>query len=388
MQIHRSFVADNKAQQAYEKALKKTLPANGTVLDLGTGTGIHSLFACKAGAKNIYAIDPDDVILKAQEIIRQNGFADRVQFIQSHSSQVQLPEKVDIIISNQGFPTLLRYLPEARLRFLKQHGHIIPYATDLFFVPITQPQAYREEISYWRSNPHGFDFSAMENYAVNEPHYLGLHPSCFLAKPQKACSVDFRKPLPQNLRWELRFKVSQPKIFHGFGHWFDYRLAPGVKISTKPPTVIKSDVWKNIFFAIRNPIKVQKNDRIEVEIGLLLYRGGILWNWKGHVLRKKQTEWKTIHTFEHSRFYNVLLSKEKLHRSSPEAKLEANIRGLAAKDVLEAFSSTSEHRLTTAEIENNLWRKFPKEFPNLETASEFVADLIGQYVKDTDFLEN
>ena len=46
------------------------------VLDIGCGTGILSIFAARAGAKHVYAIDNAEIAEYAKYIIKQNGFSD------------------------------------------------------------------------------------------------------------------------------------------------------------------------------------------------------------------------------------------------------------------------------------------------------------------------
>jgi len=41
-----------------------------TVLDLGCGTGILSMFAASAGAQRVIAIDQSDIIYHAMDIVR------------------------------------------------------------------------------------------------------------------------------------------------------------------------------------------------------------------------------------------------------------------------------------------------------------------------------
>lgn len=45
-----------------------------TVLDVGCGTGILSLFAARAGAKRVFAVDASDIADKAEQIVKANGF--------------------------------------------------------------------------------------------------------------------------------------------------------------------------------------------------------------------------------------------------------------------------------------------------------------------------
>lgn len=49
------------------------------VLDVGCGTGILSLFAARAGAKKVIAVDASDIAKKAEKIIKANGYSDVIE---------------------------------------------------------------------------------------------------------------------------------------------------------------------------------------------------------------------------------------------------------------------------------------------------------------------
>lgn len=49
---------------------------------LGTiGTGILSMFAARAGARKVIAIDASDVVVKAKQNIKDNGFEDIITYV-------------------------------------------------------------------------------------------------------------------------------------------------------------------------------------------------------------------------------------------------------------------------------------------------------------------
>lgn len=69
------------------------------MLDVGCGTGVLSMFAAKAGARKVYAVDASSLIDKARRNAEVNGLADRIEFIRGKVEHLQLKEPVDIIVS-------------------------------------------------------------------------------------------------------------------------------------------------------------------------------------------------------------------------------------------------------------------------------------------------
>lgn len=44
------------------------------VLDVGCGTGVLSCFAARAGACKVIGVDRSDIVTKAREVVKDNGF--------------------------------------------------------------------------------------------------------------------------------------------------------------------------------------------------------------------------------------------------------------------------------------------------------------------------
>ena len=69
------------------------------VLDVGCGTGILSIFAARAGAARVYAVEASALAADAERMVHANGVGVVVTVLHSTAEALRLPEKVDIIVS-------------------------------------------------------------------------------------------------------------------------------------------------------------------------------------------------------------------------------------------------------------------------------------------------
>ncbi|PYM93211.1 MAG: SAM-dependent methyltransferase, partial [Candidatus Rokuibacteriota bacterium] len=121
---HRQYLADDTRVSAFRQAIEEVVGPGDVVLDLGAGTGILGLMACRAGAKRVYAVDEGPIIGLARDIAAANGLQDRITHIKGLSTRVELPERVDVVLADQigrfGLESgILEYFADARARFLK-----------------------------------------------------------------------------------------------------------------------------------------------------------------------------------------------------------------------------------------------------------------------------
>jgi ribosomal protein L11 methyltransferase len=97
-------------------------PAELSLIDVGTGTGILAIAARKAGIKNVVAMDNDPLAVEvAQENFERNGCLDIESFAGDLSS---VEKKFDIILANILLETH-RELMGAYRRLLKPGGYLI-----------------------------------------------------------------------------------------------------------------------------------------------------------------------------------------------------------------------------------------------------------------------
>src|ERR1044072_10054090 len=100
LHFYGQMLADASRMDAYAAALRQTVNRDSVVMDLGCGPGVLALLACKLGARRVYAVEPDNVIGLAREAAVANGFADRIEFVETVSTEIMLPEPASIIISD------------------------------------------------------------------------------------------------------------------------------------------------------------------------------------------------------------------------------------------------------------------------------------------------
>ena len=101
------MLEDRERTGGFLGAILNAVKPGDIVLDVGCGTGVLSYFACIAGARRVYAVEQGPIIELAKDICQHNGFQDQVIFCNDWSTNVDLPEQVDIIITetigNLGF---------------------------------------------------------------------------------------------------------------------------------------------------------------------------------------------------------------------------------------------------------------------------------------------
>ena len=77
--FHSSLLMDRARTESFHQAISNVVKAGDVVLDLGSGTGILSFFACQAGARAVYAVESGDVAELSRLLCAANGLQDRVE---------------------------------------------------------------------------------------------------------------------------------------------------------------------------------------------------------------------------------------------------------------------------------------------------------------------
>ncbi len=279
--IHVRMLDDRIRTEAFEKAIASTVRKGDVVADVGCGTGILSLLACRAGASRVYAIDRSQTISQARAIAEANGFGDRITFISGDAFSVELPEKVDGIVSewlgNGGLEEgMLAPVLSIRDRFLKAGGWMIPKSITLFAAPVESKRAYHW-VDYFNKDVYGFDYRLLRTRAANELHFQNFAKEELLAPPVALASMHIASIQSPDVDCSVSFKISRDGDLHGMAGWFTSEIGSGVPMSTAPGW--PQTHWSHVFYPVEHAMMVSEGEKIHYRLATKTTRDGIFWRW-------------------------------------------------------------------------------------------------------------
>jgi SAM-dependent methyltransferase len=277
--FHQLMLNDHLRMVAYQRAIKAVVRPGMAVADLGTGTGILALWALEAGARVVHAIDVNEVILaEARKRIARAGFGDRLRSYGALSFDVTLPERVDVLISeilgnlgdNEGMTPILN---DARARFLKPGGRMLPARADAFLVPVSAADAHRQlQQRRCRGLSRRYHLGQLlERLHAGGPfdiYYDVIIPSrVHLAAPAAVAHFAFDGRDRDEYTRALAFTVRQGGPFTGFKGYFRAQLADDVVLDISGDDIegrTTSDSWKHCYLPVQHPVDVRPGDVIEL----------------------------------------------------------------------------------------------------------------------------
>ncbi|WP_169449736.1 tetratricopeptide repeat protein [Oceanospirillum beijerinckii] len=270
---HFDMLADSTRNEAFDQALNKRVTKNTHVLDIGTGSGLLSMMAARAGASKITTCEVvPELANVAQQIIKDNHFDHQITVINKRSTSLQvgkdIEQKADLLVCeilDSGLlgEGVLPTIYHARKNLLKDDAIIIPESADIHAVLIESDSLYRANSA---DSISGFNIEAFkelntEKYTITN---LASFPHKTLSKPAPVKHISFMYPSLSTETTTMEIEIEKGGTIHGIAFWFNLSLTEGVTISTAPGNTVKH--WQQAIQAFKQPVTVNQKDKITLLI--------------------------------------------------------------------------------------------------------------------------
>jgi protein arginine N-methyltransferase 1 len=275
------MAADARRLRAYAEALRSAVRPGAVVVDVGAGTGVLTLLACRFGARRVFAIEPNESIVMAANLAAENGFSERIEFLQVDARSVNLPERADVVVSDlrgalPAYGDHFDVIRHAREHFLAPGGVLIPESDRLMMAVAECDDLYEHALGP-ATGPEGLTFGAVRQHLANcitTDRTRPLGAKNLLTTPTPWAELDYRRILPAPIEGAARCLVERFGTGHGIALWFEATLADGVRYSSAPA---HDAVYSRAFLPWPRPIPLESGDSVSVEFWC--QAAGEPWGW-------------------------------------------------------------------------------------------------------------
>jgi type I protein arginine methyltransferase len=321
LHFYGQMIADTARMGAYAAALRQVVNSDSVVMDLGSGPGVFALLACKLGARRVYAVEPGNVIGLAREAAAANGFADRIQFFESMSTEITLDERASIIVSDlRGvLPWFQQHIPsiiDARERHLARGGTLISHRDTVWAGVIEAAEHYEELIAPWEKNGFELDLSAGTRLITNNWRKTRIQPEQLLVDPVCWTTIDYHEVDSSDIQAEISWRAARTGTAHGVAVWFDSELVEGISFSNHPNS--PEMIYGQGLFPFSQPVELMEGDRVKLRLAANLVGDDYVWRWDTDFFSgddKARPEARPKVSYKQSTFFGVALSPALLQKA-------------------------------------------------------------------------
>jgi type II protein arginine methyltransferase len=273
---HIPMMNDVRRNDAFEAAINAALEQrpNALVLDIGTGSGLLSMMAARAGAGSVVACEVVPIIADmAQQIVAENGYANRIKIVAAPSTDLevgaQLPAPADILVSEILSSDLLTEdvldtFEDAHARLLKDDAIVIPRAASaigcLVESEVLANYVFVNKVS-------GFDLSRFNAFAAQK---LPIHGTMTdwrrLSADVELVRIDLTAKRHASDLHLLSIPVLSDGVATGIVQWMHVDLAEGVSFGNHPDGYTDGG-WLQVLHNFPAPIQVRAGDTLDVAVG-------------------------------------------------------------------------------------------------------------------------
>jgi protein arginine N-methyltransferase 1 len=367
LEEHHGYLADTVKLARYQAAIDKVVQPDHVVLDLGCGSGLLGLMALRAGARRVLFVEHGSVIEMARQTVTNAGFGDKAEFFRANSFELQLAQRVDVILCDHvgyfGFDYgVVELLADASVRFLAPGGTVIPSNIDLKLAPVESSDG-RLLVDQWRDGSVPADFAWVAATSANTKHSINLAKEDLLAESTSLASIDLGKEAAPYHSWNAEFTCARDGTLSGLAGWFECTLVDDV-VMTNSPEATECLARPQAFLPIETAAEIKAGEIVQATVFARPADNVIGW-----VVTLPERD----RSYSHNTFNGLLLARDALLRAQPDRPATLNDRGKAHQVVL----SYCDGERTVQEIQYLVQRDHPKLFPSAQATAAFILQTLS-----------
>jgi predicted RNA methylase len=238
---------DEERTKAFVKAVRSVVRKGDVVIDAGSGSGLLGVTAAKAGARKVYCIEFDrmscEVILRTSA---ENGVADKIIIIHGDATKVELPEKADVLISENMsgggmFEEQQVRINNHLLKFMKKGARFIP-------------EEIRNSVQLCHAKESFKGFRYLECRA-------SVKEDKGLSAAEEFTPIFLGKHVDENADDEVPLTVRKSGVVNAVRFEIACKVAKGITLEQETPFLILPTV---IF--LKKPVNVKKGERYVLKL--------------------------------------------------------------------------------------------------------------------------
>ena len=274
---HIPMLNDARRNDAFERAICEAVDRAGPdarILDIGSGSGLLSMMAARAGATNIVSCEEVPVIAEtAERIVAINGYEKQIRIVNKSSRQLVVGEDIEapadiliseILSSDLLAENILTTFEDAHARLLRKDATVIPRAATavgcLVESEVLSESAFVGVVS-------GFDVSPFNALSAQRLPLHGMMTSWRRLSPDvDLLTIDLTARQHQTEIRKLPISVLEDGIAIGIVQWINVDLGDGVTFSNHP-SEYSGGGWLQILHTFPQPVAVSAGSQLDVMVG-------------------------------------------------------------------------------------------------------------------------
>lgn len=362
-----TMMSDEVRGAAYVAALRETVTANCVVADIGAGPGVLGVYAAMLGARRVFLVEPDISIGAAEALAEENGVRDRIEIIRARSTDITLPERADVIVTDlRGvlplFGEHLHAAADMRARHLAPGGICIPLRDTMYACLVDDATCHAGLMNAWSALPAPMTHRSLDQLAANAWERTFATADQMVGAPVTWATLDYGVPAPPlDAGWTT--VLEQPRTVRGMLAWFDAQLTPSIGFSNSP--LAPRALYGQAFFPFAEVMHLAEGDVVHCRLRATLASGEHAWTWSGRAERAGTT----IGEARHASLLGTPLLRSALERRDGDFVPTLSTDG----HILQAMLVGADGERSLASLAAMLSARFPMRFPSAQAALEFVS---------------